>query len=80
MVVARELTKIHEEFLRGTPAQLKRGLADRDRVRGEITLLVETRPLPVAGSETAGPVKIAERIAKLQAESGPIPPSTRMKR
>jgi 16S rRNA (cytidine1402-2'-O)-methyltransferase len=70
VVVARELTKIHEEFLRGTPAELKRDLADRDRVRGEITLLVETRPLPAAGSETAGPVKIADRIARLQAESG----------
>jgi 16S rRNA (cytidine1402-2'-O)-methyltransferase len=71
VVVARELTKIHEEFLRGTPAQLKLDLAERDRVRGEITLLVEARPMPVAGSETAGPVKIADRIAKLQAESGP---------
>jgi len=70
VVVARELTKIHEEFLRGTPAQLKVDLAARDRVRGEITLLVETRLLPAAGSETAGPVKIADRIARLQAESG----------
>jgi 16S rRNA (cytidine1402-2'-O)-methyltransferase len=74
VVVARELTKIHEEFLRGTPAELKRNLADRDRVRGEITLLVETRPMPAPGSETPGPVKIADRIAKLQAESGPEAP------
>jgi 16S rRNA (cytidine1402-2'-O)-methyltransferase len=70
VVVARELTKIHEEFLRGTPAALKRDLADRDRVRGEITLLVETRPLPAPGSDAGGPVKIADRIARLQAESG----------
>jgi 16S rRNA (cytidine1402-2'-O)-methyltransferase len=34
VVVARELTKIHEEFLRGTVAEVRRGLAARDRVRG----------------------------------------------
>jgi 16S rRNA (cytidine1402-2'-O)-methyltransferase len=42
--VARELTKIHEEFLRGTVAEARRELAGRDRIRGEITLLVEARP------------------------------------
>src|SRR5580704_2928425 len=41
VVVARELTKVHEEFLRGTVADVRRELAARDRVRGEITLLVE---------------------------------------
>ena len=43
VVVARELTKIHEEFLRGTVAEARRELAARDRIRGEITLLVEAR-------------------------------------
>ena len=41
MVVARELTKMHEEFLRGTVAEVRSELAARDRIRGEITLLVE---------------------------------------
>jgi 16S rRNA (cytidine1402-2'-O)-methyltransferase len=41
VVVARELTKLHEEFLRGTVAEVRTNLAARDRVRGEITLLVE---------------------------------------
>jgi 16S rRNA (cytidine1402-2'-O)-methyltransferase len=45
VVVARELTKIHEEFLRTTVAQARLDLSGRDRVRGEITLLVEARPL-----------------------------------
>ncbi len=40
-VVARELTKIHEEFLRGTVAEVRTELAARDRIRGEITLLIE---------------------------------------
>jgi 16S rRNA (cytidine1402-2'-O)-methyltransferase len=40
VVVARELTKIHEEFLRGTAAEVRAQLAARDAVRGEITLLI----------------------------------------
>jgi 16S rRNA (cytidine1402-2'-O)-methyltransferase len=40
VVVARELTKIHEEFLRGTAAEIRGTLAERPSVKGEITLLV----------------------------------------
>jgi 16S rRNA (cytidine1402-2'-O)-methyltransferase len=41
VVVARELTKLHEEFLRGTVLEVRNNLAARDRIRGEITLLIE---------------------------------------
>ncbi|HWZ32178.1 MAG TPA: 16S rRNA (cytidine(1402)-2'-O)-methyltransferase [Bryobacteraceae bacterium] len=40
VVIARELTKLHEEFLRGTAAEIRAQLASRDSVRGEITLLI----------------------------------------
>ena len=40
VVVARELTKAHEEFLRGTARQIRDILAARDAVKGEITLLI----------------------------------------
>jgi 16S rRNA (cytidine1402-2'-O)-methyltransferase len=40
VVVAREITKIHEEFLRGTAAEIHAQLAQRDSVKGEITLLI----------------------------------------
>ena len=40
VVVAREITKIHEEFLRGTAAEVRAQLASRDAVKGEITLLI----------------------------------------
>jgi 16S rRNA (cytidine1402-2'-O)-methyltransferase len=40
VVVARELTKIHEEFLRGTAAEIREQLAARDSVKGEITILI----------------------------------------
>ncbi len=42
VVICRELTKKHEEILRGTPSELLRKLADR-RIRGEITLIVAGR-------------------------------------
>ena len=70
VVVARELTKIHEEFLRGTVAEVRRDLAARDRIRGEITLLVQP-PAPKAGGEpVAFTGKIADRVAQIQAEAG----------
>ncbi len=41
VVVARELTKLHEEFLRGTVGELREMLAGRASVRGEMVLLLE---------------------------------------
>src|SRR5690606_29691024 len=40
-VVARELTKTHQEWLRGTFTEIAAAFADRDAVLGEITLVVE---------------------------------------
>jgi 16S rRNA (cytidine1402-2'-O)-methyltransferase len=48
VVVARELTKLHEEFLRGTPGEVRSALAARDAVKGEITLLVGKARAPEA--------------------------------
>ena len=39
IVIARELTKLHEEFLRGPVGELRAQLASRATVRGEIVLL-----------------------------------------
>ena len=54
VVVARELTKLHEEFLRGTAAEVRHVLSARERIRGEIVLLIDATPLAkpanVAGS------------------------------
>jgi 16S rRNA (cytidine1402-2'-O)-methyltransferase len=69
VVLARELTKIHEEFLRCTVAEARSELAARDRIRGEITLLVEARPFSPL-EVTAAPIRIADRVAQLQAEAG----------
>ncbi len=51
VVVARELTKLHEEFLRGTVAAVRAELAARESVRGEMVLLL---------SPTADTARVAE--------------------
>src|SRR5271166_886137 len=40
VVIAREVTKMHEEFLRGRADQVLKQLEGRDEIKGEITLLV----------------------------------------
>ncbi len=71
VVVARELTKLHEEFLRGTVAHVRQEMAARDRVRGEITLLVQAPAARGADDASAGlTLKLSERVARLQAEQG----------
>lgn len=44
LVVAREITKIHEEFLRGTPASIRAELESRASIRGEFTVVVGRAP------------------------------------
>ncbi len=43
-VIARELTKIHEEFIRGRISELIGQIDDRAVLKGEVTLLVAGRP------------------------------------
>jgi 16S rRNA (cytidine1402-2'-O)-methyltransferase len=76
IVLARELTKIHEEFLRTSVAEARRDLAARDRIRGEITLLVEALPQPLdsTNSSSHASEKLSARVARLQAEAGPGSP------
>jgi 16S rRNA (cytidine1402-2'-O)-methyltransferase len=39
-VIAREVTKLYEEFLRGRAGEVLETLKSRDAVKGEITLLI----------------------------------------
>jgi 16S rRNA (cytidine1402-2'-O)-methyltransferase len=55
--VARELTKLHEEFARGTLAELAARFADG--ARGEVTLVVEGAAL---AAEPAGEDALRERV------------------
>jgi 16S rRNA (cytidine1402-2'-O)-methyltransferase len=66
-VVAREVTKIHEEFLRGSLGEL-RDAARKRAPRGEITLLIGPA---VEGEPRVVPaVSLKQRVEQLSAESG----------
>jgi 16S rRNA (cytidine1402-2'-O)-methyltransferase len=67
VVVAREVTKIHEEFLRGRAREVLEQLKARGDVKGEITLLIakaEEGAVAVA-SDT---VSLAQRVREIMAE------------
>ncbi len=74
IVIARELTKAHEEFLRGSVTDVRAKLASRDRIRGEITLLIQAPPTPTPGAPDLSHLEtresIADRVARLQTETG----------
>ena len=62
IVIARELTKIHEEFFRGTAAEVLETLKQRDGIKGEIVLLIGPA---VAGEALAPHASLAQRVAQL---------------
>ncbi len=70
VVVARELTKVHEEFLRGTAAELLRDLQERPAVKGEITLLIgkqEAAPPDETPLEQAVAEAMRQGLARMEA-------------
>ena len=77
VVAARELTKLHEEFLRGTVAEVRAQLADRDRIRGEFVLLIEAPrsgapgvPGEMGDGKPVTQEALSARVARLQSEAG----------
>jgi len=67
VVVAREVTKIHEEFLRGRVTEVLDQLKSRGEVKGEITLLIgkaEEGAAPSASETTS----VAQRVREIMAE------------
>jgi 16S rRNA (cytidine1402-2'-O)-methyltransferase len=66
-VVARELTKMHEEILRGRLGELAAHFASAEKARGEMVLIID-RAVIEAGAETEKVVTIAELVARLENE------------
>lgn len=65
LVIARELTKIHEEFLRGPASEVLDTLRERGEVKGEIVLLIgPANP----GEALASSSSVSDRIAQLMRE------------
>ncbi len=72
IVLARELTKLHEEFVRGTAAEVLANLRARPSLRGEMVLLLAGENLNV-GTVTAESVaqpSLAEEVAALMKLDG----------
>jgi len=63
-VLARELTKLHEEHLAGTLAELRRSVEGRPEVRGEATLVVEGAPAEAPPEHSAA--SLTEAIAEVE--------------
>jgi 16S rRNA (cytidine1402-2'-O)-methyltransferase len=68
VVAARELTKLHEEFLRGPVGEVRATLAARASVRGEFVLLFA--PAEAAASSEGKLESIAEAVRKLMHAQG----------
>ncbi len=71
VVLAREVTKLHEEFLRGRAADVLETLKSRDGVKGEITLLIGKAEEPAvhgARNAAAAGVPVRERLKQIMAD------------
>ena len=70
VVIAREVTKLHEEFLRGRAGEVLETLKARDGVKGEITLLIgkaEEEETRVRTGTLACP-SVRQRVEQIMAE------------
>src|SRR2546427_7599751 len=66
IVIAREVTKIHEEFLRGRASEVLQILNARPEVKGEITLLIgKAEETEQKATER---VTVRERIQQIMSE------------
>jgi len=68
VVVAREVTKLHEEFLRGSAGEVLEQLKARETVKGEITLLIAKAEEKSAEVEAAGRLSVRQRVQQIIAE------------
>jgi 16S rRNA (cytidine1402-2'-O)-methyltransferase len=68
VVLARELTKLHEEFLRGSVASMRSQLTARTSVRGEIVLMLTLAP--AANTSEGKQTTLAAEVAAVMKSEG----------
>lgn len=68
VVLAREVTKIHEEFLRGRAGELLENLKAREAVKGEITLLIGKAEEENVATVAVGRPSVRQRVEQIMAE------------
>jgi 16S rRNA (cytidine1402-2'-O)-methyltransferase len=66
VVVAREVTKLHEEFLRGRAREILNQLKGRGEVKGEITLLIAKAEEGAAPAPSEN-ISVAQRVREIMA-------------
>src|SRR6478752_6510736 len=64
VVIAREVTKIHEEFLRGRAGEILDALNARGDIKGEITLLIGKAE---EGQQKSAGVSVRQRLQQIMA-------------
>jgi 16S rRNA (cytidine1402-2'-O)-methyltransferase len=68
VVIAREVTKLHEEFLRGRAGEVLETLKARDGVKGEITLLIGKAEEADSAASAALGVSVRQRVEQIMME------------
>src|SRR5262249_36776795 len=66
IVIAREITKLHEEFLRGTAAEVSKKLSVRGEIKGEITLLIGKSE----GETAVSAASVNQLVQQIMSEQG----------
>ncbi len=67
LAAGRELTKLYEEVLRGTAAEIAAALRARPSVRGEFTLVMARQSAEQSKANLADPVELKEEVDRLMA-------------
>lgn len=68
VVLARELTKLHEEYIRGKVREVREEMQVRGNLRGEMVLMIEAHP--PAGTSEHGSQSVRDRVAELERTDG----------
>jgi 16S rRNA (cytidine1402-2'-O)-methyltransferase len=76
--LARELTKIYEEWLHGTLPEILADLRNRPQIRGEITLIVDRAATASAAAQASWPVSITQHLEEEMHRTGAYPTQRRL--
>ncbi|MGA2376265.1 MAG: 16S rRNA (cytidine(1402)-2'-O)-methyltransferase [Candidatus Sulfotelmatobacter sp.] len=68
VVIAREVTKLHEEFLRGRAGEILATLQARQAVKGEITLLIGKAEEADSQASVAPGMSVRQRVEQIMSE------------
>ena len=68
IVIAREVTKVHEEFLRGRAAEVLETLTARGEIKGEVTLLIGKAEEAEKNTATSSCGTARQRLEQIMAE------------